>query len=60
MADNFEPLPEKTKLVDKQGMISRAWFQYFYKFFGNNEKRLTDLETQAADFETRIDALENP
>ena len=59
MANKHIPIPEESKIVEN-GMITRIWYQFLYKIFGNIFDRIGALESTAEDHETRIDALENP
>ena len=58
MADQFEPIPNRTQLVDNSGYIGDVWQRFLDRLFGNFEKRIRTLEAQGADHETRITALE--
>ena len=48
---NHEPIPQREKVIDEKGIISRIWFQFLYAIFGNFEKRIKSLED-------RVTALE--
>jgi uncharacterized protein YceH (UPF0502 family) len=60
MAEKFTPIPNRSPLTNESGLISQAWRQFLNAIFGDIYKRIETLETQSADYESRIDALENP
>jgi hypothetical protein len=58
MANQHENIPVREKLSEQNGLMTSVWHRFLYVLFGDYEKRIQDLETQIADHETRIAALE--
>ena len=54
----FDPIPNRESVTDERGLVSRVWYQFLYKIFGEIFKRLDAIDTINADHEDRITTLE--
>jgi hypothetical protein len=51
-------IPRRTELLDKSGLISRPWDQFFYNKFDDIEKRLQLLEASVVSLEADVTLLQ--